>query len=223
MDKPDIIPNNESLNINKYFLLNIEKIIQIFYYIQKHSKAHSKLELIKYLFFADRIHIRNFYSLISLDIYKAMKHGPVASTSLDVLNQNIEYLVNFKDDDLKYLENIEIIDIRNRKIKDVPFDLLSKNEMGSLDQAINLFSEKNLVDISHDYPEWKRFKAFFESNQVSPKTKPIEMEDFFKNPDITDSPAITKYFDGKDPLFKDEEYLEEAKQFYMESIAQYAK
>jgi uncharacterized phage-associated protein len=223
MEQPDRIPNNESLNINKYFLLNIEKIIQVFYYIQKHSRTSSKLELIKYLFFADRIHIRNFYSLISLDIYKAMKHGPVASTSLDVLNQNIEYLVNYKDDDLIYLENIEIIDIRNRKIKEVAIDLLSKNEMNSLDQAINLFSEKDLVDISHDYPEWKRFKSFFESNQVSPKTKPIEMEDFFKNPDLNDSPAITKYFNGKDPLYKDEDYLEEARQFYMENVSQYAK
>jgi hypothetical protein len=152
-----------------------------------------------------------------------MKHGPVASTALDVLNQNIEYLVNYKDEELLFLENIEIIDIRNRKIKEVPVDLLSKNEMNSLDQAINLFSGKNLVDISHDYPEWKRFKTFFESNYVSPKTKLIEMDDFFKNPDITDSPAITKYFNNNDPLYKDEEYLEEARQFYLESIMQYAK
>jgi hypothetical protein len=36
------------VNLNKYRYLNIEKIIQIFYYIQKFSKTDSKIELIKF-------------------------------------------------------------------------------------------------------------------------------------------------------------------------------
>jgi hypothetical protein len=72
--------------LNKYLFLNIEKIVQIFSYIQKHSETTSKLELIKYLFFADRINIRKYFSFISLDNYVALKYGPVASNSLDILN-----------------------------------------------------------------------------------------------------------------------------------------
>jgi hypothetical protein len=202
--------------LSKYAFLNIEKIVQVFYYIQQRAEVTSKLELIKFLFFGDRINIREHFSLISLDTYVAMKYGPVASNSLNILNKKNERLNNFSAKELKFLDNIKKIDKKKRIINPVDFDLLSKNEMSSLDKSIMLFYDKKLVDISHDYPEWKRYKAFFDKNDNS--SKDIIMEDFFKNPDPKDSPAIKKYFGGIDPLYKDEEYLEEAKRFYFESI-----
>jgi len=202
--------------LNKYTSLNIEKIIQVFYYIQQRTDVTSKLELIKFLFFADRINIRERFSLISFDTYVAMKYGPVASNSLDILNKENERLNNFSTKELKFLDNIKEIDKKKRIINPIDFDLLSRNEMESLDKSIALFYRKKLVDISHDYPEWKRYKTYFEQNNKSSKN--IVMDDFFKNPDPNDSPAIKKYFNGKDPLYKDEEYLEEAKRFYFESI-----
>jgi len=206
-------------SLNKYALINIEKIVQIFYFIQQRTNVTSKLELIKFLFFADRINIREHFSLISLDTYVAMKFGPVASNSLDVLNKENKRLINFSAEELKFLDNIKEIDNKKRIIDPIDFDLLSKNEMISLDKSIKLFFRKKLVDISHDYPEWKRYKAFFDKNDNS--SKDIVMDDFFKNPDTNDSPAIKKYFGGIDPLYKDEEYLTEAKKFYFESIGQY--
>jgi len=199
----------------KYGFFNIEKIIQTFFYIQSHSSAKTKLELIKFLFFADRIHIRKHYSFISLDYYVAMKYGPVASTSLDVLNKS-ERLDVFSDDDLKFLDNIDILNKADRIIKNVSNDLLSKNEMSSLDKSIELFSNLKLVDISHDYPEWKRYKDYFQYN--SNFSQPIVIDDFFSNPDIMDSPAIQKYFNSIDPLYEDIEYLNEAKEFYLDSL-----
>ena len=204
--------------LNKYCFLNIEKIVQILYYIQKYSETVSKLELIKYLFFADRIHIREYFSLISLDTYIAMEHGPVASISLNILNKNEEYLNNYKNEELRYLDNIDIINNSNRKINEVTPDLLSKNEMSSLDKSIKLFFRKRLVELTHDYPEWKRFKELFENNYIS--SRAIVMDDFFENPDINDSPAIKEYFNGVDPLYKNEEYLKEARQFYSESLGE---
>jgi len=203
-------------SLNKYALLNIEKIVQILYFIQQRTNITSKLELIKFLFFADRINIREHFSLISLDTYVAMQFGPVASKSLDVLNKENDRLNNFSAEELKFLNNIKEIDNKGRIIDPIDFDLLSKNEMLSLEKSIKLFYRKKLVDISHDYPEWKRYKEYFDRNDNSSKN--INMEDFFKNPDPNDSPAIKKYFGGIDPLYKDEEYLEEAKRFYFESI-----
>jgi uncharacterized phage-associated protein len=204
------------VNLNKYRFLNIEKIIQIFYYIQKFSKTDSKIELIKFLFFGDRIHIREHFSLISLDRYEARKFGPVASIALDILNKNKENLNNYQTNEMKYLDKIIKINNYTRKINKVAFDLLSKNEMHSLDKSIELFSGTKLVDISHDYPEWKRFQDLFEKHLISSEI--INIEDFFENPDINNSPAIQKYFNGKDPLYKDVEFLKEAKQFYLESM-----
>jgi len=210
-------------SLNKYCYFNIEKIVQVFFYIQKYSDTKSVLNLMKYLFFSDRIHLREHYSLISLDRYVALVNGPAASNSLDVLNRKTKYLSKLKDNDLKYLNNIKK-SYNERIILEIGTDLLSKNEMTSLDKAIELFSGKELVEISHDYPEWKRFKNQFEEQVTSSKTSKlvkIEMEDFFKNPDIKDSPAINKYFEGVDPLYKDNEYLDEARQFYLESLGQH--
>jgi hypothetical protein len=44
-----------ALDFNKYRSFNIEKIIQVFAYIQKYAGTQDKLEIIKYLFFADRL------------------------------------------------------------------------------------------------------------------------------------------------------------------------
>ena len=137
----------KAFNLNKYCFLNIEKIIQIFFYIQKYSNTNSKLELIKYLFFADRINIREYYSLISLDTYVALEHGPVASIALNIINKNTEYLNNYEENELKYLKNIKIISNSKRKIGQIGRDLLSNNEMKSLDKSIELFSGKKLVDV----------------------------------------------------------------------------
>jgi len=207
------------LMLNRYNFFNIEKAVQVFYYIQKHSYTKSKLELIKHLFFADRIHLRKHFSLISLDNYIALKFGPVASNSLDVLNKQADYLSNFSDDDKKFLDYIQQTGQFEWEIKEVPNDLLSSNEMQSIDKSISIFSGMKLSDISHDYPEWKRYKNLFDMKLIS--SRPIKMDDFFKNPDISDSPAIQKYFGNTDPLYEDDDYLNEAKEFYLQSIGEY--
>ena len=205
--------NREKMQ-SKYGFFNIEKIIQTFYYIQSHSNVNTKLELIKFLFFADRINIRKHFSFISLDYYVAMRYGPVASTSLDVLNKN-DRLDVFPEGELKYLDYIVVLNNSEREIKNISNDLLSKNEMSSLDKSIELFSKMKLVEISHDYPEWKRYKEYFEYCNSS---QPIVIDDFFNNPNVNDSPAIQKYFNSVDPLYEDIDYLNEAKDFYLDSI-----
>jgi hypothetical protein len=208
------VPENTS-PLNRYYFLNIEKIVQIFFYIQNHAKTTSKLELIKYLFFADRINIRKHFSFISLDTYVALKYGPVASNSLDILNKSRDYISNFTNNELKFLDKIKKVNNDKRIIDAIGNDLLSNNEKNSLDNAISLFQGKPLVKLSHDYPEWKRYKELFEGHYIS--SKPIVIDDFFCNPNIQDSPAIRRYFGNKDPLYEDEEYLKEAKEFYLQS------
>jgi uncharacterized phage-associated protein len=205
---------------NKYGFFNIEKTVQVFYYIQKHAETYSKLELIKFLFFADRIHVRKHFSFISIDNYFAMKYGPVANNSLDVLNKQTEYLSNYPASELKHIDSVTKVNKAKRIIAKVSNDLLSKNEMSSIDKSIKLFSGKKLVDISHDYPEWKRYKELFDLQLIS--KEPVVIDDFFRNPDVSDSPAIQKYFGAVDPLYENEDYLNEAKDFFLQSFGQYA-
>jgi hypothetical protein len=203
--------------LNRYSHFNIEKIIQVLAYIQKKTGAQSKLKLIKYLFFADRVNIRRHFSFISRDYYYALKLGPVASETLDVLDKHDEYL-NYPDEELSLLEKIDIKDNRTRIINETKTDLISKNEMRSIDFVADTFkSSMPLVEFSHEYPEWKRYKELFDNRQAS--RIDIEVEDFFTNPDMNSSPYLAKHF-GEDPLYEDEAYLNEAKKFYLAEMAQ---
>ena len=199
------------MNLEKYQHFNIEKIIQIFAYIQKKAETYSKLELIKYLFFADRYNLRRNLSLISLDNYYAMKLGPVASTSLNVLKKEMDYLDNFPETDLKQLDKILTKGIAFIEISENEIDLLSEKEIKSIELAINTFKGTPFIEISHEYPEWKKFEELFLEHLTS--REPIDMIDFFSNPDIDNSPLLKKYFNCKDPMYEDEEYLKAAKEF----------
>jgi hypothetical protein len=90
--------------------------------------------------------------------------------------------------------------------------------MEALDFSCNTFSgfsKNTLIEITHDYPEWKRYENYFMSDIATSKL--IDINDFFINPDIDKSPAIKKYLNGKDPLWEEEEYLKEAKELYFEN------
>lgn len=205
------------MNLDKYYNFNIEKIIQVFGYLRNKHDVKDKLMLIKLLFFADRIHIRRHFSLISNDVYCPLKHGPVGSSSLDVLNKDSDYLGSYSDDDISLLNKIEIIG-DSRNIEESSTSYLSKNEMQILDEVVQIFGKfgpYDLSEISHDYPEWKRFQQYFEEGNYLRRDKAfIKMEDFFTNPIIEESPALQKYF-GKDPLYEDLEYLDYAKSMYL--------
>ncbi|MDR3093756.1 MAG: SocA family protein [Bacteroidales bacterium] len=198
------------MKLEQYRLFNTEKAVQAFAYIQKVSRAKTKLDLIKFLFFADRIHIRRHFSFISHDRYCALKYGPVASQSLNLLNVQEEW---FPDEDRDQLCKIILKGSSRREINETKTDLLSQNEMESIDLAVSLFQGKPLVDISHEYPEWKRYEDLF---QKGAKSKVIRVEDFFVNPDMAKSPLLQKYF-GEDPLYEEEQYLADALQIYQES------
>jgi hypothetical protein len=203
-------------NLNQYSHFNIEKIIQVLAYIQRKTGARSKLELIKYLFFVDRLHIRRHFSFVSKDFYYALKLGPAASETLDVLDKHEEYL-NYPGYELLLLNKIVSPDNRTRIINETNTDLLSKNEMASINFIADTFkSSMPLVEITHEYPEWKRYKNLFDNKQVSKID--IQIQDFFMNPDMDNSPYLKKYL-GRDPLYEDEAYLEEARQFYFEEMA----
>jgi hypothetical protein len=199
-------------DLSSYARFNIEKIIQILAYIQRETRTRSKLEMIKYLFLSDRANMRRNFSFISRDRYFALKYGPVAAGTLDLLNKEDAFF-NYPEDELLLIDKIDIIDNRERQINETAMDLLSKNEIDSLDFAINTFKGTRLVEVTHEYPEWKRYKDLFDKRLTS--QEPIIMMDFFTNPVLDDSPYLKKTF-GKDPMYLDEDYLSEAREFYQD-------
>jgi hypothetical protein len=209
--KPAAVPQI----LNRYHEFDIEKIIQALAYIQRKSGETDKINLIKYLFFSDRTHVRRYFSFISKDDYFAMKSGSVAFKSLYILNKDGKLFDCPKSELDGHFSKITKKGNSCRIIDEENTDLLSKNEMKTMDFIIDTFKETPLVDISHEYPEWKKYEEQF-NNQLASK-EPITLEDFFTNPDLDSSPLIKKYL-GEDPLYETDEYLTEAKRFCTEEM-----
>jgi hypothetical protein len=204
-----MVEMNEAMR--RYHSFNPEKVLQALGYIQRETGVSDTLQLIKYLFFADRLHLRRYLSFISKDAYYALKNGPAASQTLNLLNKQGEWL-NIPGVE-KQFEKI-LIKKSKREIHEEQTDLLSKNEMDSLDFVIGVLRNRqaDIVALSHEYPEWKRYEESFREQTTG---IPISVDDFFSNPDPGSAPLLQDFF-GEDPFYEDPGYLEEAKKTYHE-------
>lgn len=162
-------------------------ILESFYYLSKKLKSPiDKLAAVKLLFFADRYHLRKYGRLISDDTYYALPHGPVASNSLNIINEVISGENAGVDKQyIKTASATSFIAVDS----EYEIEYLSDSDMEALDFVITEFGDKpawDLRNLTHEYPEWKRFEHTLES-QLSRREK-IVMSDFFENANIDTDP-----------------------------------
>jgi uncharacterized phage-associated protein len=172
---------------SKISLLDLKRIQIVSYLLAKfaaagHNKA-SKLKLIKMVWLADRLHLRRFGLLLTADKYYALKYGPIASRTLDIIDGNatviednvlVHALQYFRKDDARTLFLI---------CQPNDYGCLSEADQESLDQAfekIMPFKPEEISEISHIFPEWSKFSDNF--NENSSGRYLIDLRDFFENP-----------------------------------------
>ena len=162
-------------------------ILESFYYLAKKLNSPiDKLAAVKLLFFADRYHIRKYGRLISEDTYYALPHGPVASNALDIINLVLSN--NDVGTEKKYIKKDEGTAF-SAVSDEYELEYLSDSDVEALDFVIAEFGDMDtwaLRDLTHEYPEWKRYKQTLES-QASRREK-IKMEDFFEESDLEHDP-----------------------------------
>ncbi|MEE6207251.1 MAG: Panacea domain-containing protein [Alphaproteobacteria bacterium] len=194
-------------------IISVRKILQALYYIQSNAPADNEAKnnimyLLKILFFADRYHLRNYGCLATDDIYYAMKNGPVASATFDILRNNLPKNANIYEHML--LEDVEVIDEYSVHINLQGDDELSDSFKEALDFALENYGNYdhfNLSDISHDYPEWKKYENRLKNGE---KRCEIKRDDFFDNPKQLDKSK--KLGIKKDPYLVNIELTEALKQ-----------
>ena len=150
------------------------RIQAIDYIIRNSSTTHSldKTSILNLLFFADRYHLRKYGRTISNDSYCAMRNGLVASKTYVLLKS----IFNEQE-----LEKDGLYNIKSKQafLEREDYDCLSDTDIEALDFSINNFSKfssKELIRISHLYPEWKRFEEELAKLDTS---YPIQIDDFF--------------------------------------------
>src|SRR3990172_5330871 len=119
----------------------------------------NKMQAIKLIYFADRYHLRKYGRPVTNDEYVAMGYGSVGSKTKDIA-ENTTFLDKIESEYSKrYIKNQGQYDIQS--INEVDTDVFSDSDTEALDFAINhlgKFNQFDLADISHAYPEWKKFE-----------------------------------------------------------------
>lgn len=126
----------------------------------------------KLLWLADRMHLGLYARTITGDEYYALERGPVPSGVKKIVNHRIQSDIfdsNFKVEG-KTLKRISSLS---------QYEYLSETDIDVLNQIIEAYgnySERELTELSHKSPEWKRCESKFDAKKKSFK---MEMDDFF--------------------------------------------
>lgn len=194
------------------------KTIQALHYLIKHLGGQVNfMKLLKLIYFADRYHVRKYATLITQDDYVAMKLGAVGSTTMNILKREDIFFRYATEEDAeyhdKYLRNVSDLEIAAQEIPAADegdmYDELSESDKEALDFAMEHFGgfpPFQLADITHDYPEWKKFEKVFREKRASVRS--MKLADFLKDPDLRRSPHLKHSLGGKDPFSDDRAFLD---------------
>jgi len=167
----------------------------------------NKMKALKLIWLSDRYHLRQYGRTITGDQYFAMKNGPVASCTFDLLKgSGISFDRGEMQNIAKYLTSSQY----NYSVGgEADMDVFSETDIEVMDliwEKYNHYDHFALSELSHNFPEWIRYKANFE---IAEKGRyEIIMDDFFVN--VSD----------KIGLFNDsEEFLNESREIFLEFSA----
>jgi len=190
-------------NMCIHFNFDFKKATQALNYLAKKFGGNiNKMQAIKLIYFADRYHLRKYGRPVTNDEYVAMGYGSVGSKTKDIA-ENTTFLDEIESEYSKrYIKNQGQYDIQS--INEVDTDVFSDSDTEALDFAINnlgKFNQFDLADISHAYPEWKKFEKELESGRGSAFS--MNYEDFFKDAEPGDEKL--RLLNGKDLFVMDAE------------------
>ncbi|MGY6648037.1 Panacea domain-containing protein [Wenyingzhuangia sp. IMCC45574] len=162
---------------------------------------------IKLIWLSDRYYLRNHGKTITGDKYFALKNGPLASCTSDIIKA-----YNLSDEELSYREEFfEVAGYILKSVKEPNLKVFSKKELEILKLIYKTFSNEtwdSLSNFSHIFPEWKVYEDELNKNPSS--RYKIDMNMFFKNV-VEDS-----------GLFQNSsEELEDLKKYHQEFFSQY--
>lgn len=158
------------------------------FFASKSGGEIDTLMAIKLVWLADRLHLRTYGRSITNDQYFAMKLGPVASSTYNIIKKS-QFL---SAEEIKYSdEYISPKDYQKQRFLStniVDETVFSKSDLKVLNSIFENFSNMTkwqLSDYSHLFDEWTRYKEQLEKN---PQGRfEINFSDFFNETPFGDS------------------------------------
>lgn len=158
---------------------NYRKTVQALNYFAELSGGElNKMKALKLIWLSDKLHLLLHGRPITGDCYYAMKNGPVASFTKDILEQNS---ISLSEEELAYTADFIFsvgYDFRSRAAGDKK--VFSKTDLSVLDSVFNAYSrfdQFELSDISHEFQEWKQYESAL--NKKIASRFDIKLEELF--------------------------------------------
>jgi len=176
---------------------DFQKLVQLLnLFAEKEGGSINRMKAIKLAWLCDRTHLRRYGRTISGDAYYALPYGPIGTEIKEVseckafYNEKDAYRDQYlgRNDNPYYYNSLKSVDV----------DVFSETDLEVIDQIYEQYksmSQFELKDLSHKYPEWKRFEELLKSGG---RQYPMVDEDFFKDAEGIESSesaeliAITK-------------------------------
>jgi len=185
---------------------NYKKAVQALNYFAINSGGSlNKMKAIKLIWLSDRYHLRHKGRTITGDIYFALKFGPVASCTRDILENNslseeeLEYKKTYIKPFGKYL--YESISEFNPKV----FSIAEVQVLDLMFHTYGHLTEFEISNLSHIFPEWKKYESSL-TGQFSSRFE-IDLDLFFLNSDD----GFNLFMDNENDLADMLEYHNEIK------------
>jgi uncharacterized phage-associated protein len=160
---------------------NYKKAIQALnFFALQDGGNFNKMKAIKLVWLSDRLHLRKYGRTITGDIYFALPHGPVPSTTRDILELNA---FSLSEDECCYADEYLVITGKYdyKSNKEPNLKVFSKTDLDILSTINNYYGRYDhyaLRDISHKFPEWKKWES--KIGKVGSRFL-MDYKDFFKD------------------------------------------
>jgi uncharacterized phage-associated protein len=142
------------------------------FFTEKNGGVIERLELMKFIWMSDRLHLNKYGRTISKDSYCALRLGPIPSRIMDLSKYNNE--------------SFEIDGYNVKSKANFNPDFFSKSDIEIMEYTWNRFNKMGSIefsDYSHEFPEWLRFKKMLDDKSL-PNAYTIVMQDFFEFPKL---------------------------------------
>lgn len=159
------------------------------FFATKENGSISKIKALKLIWLADRFHLRHYGRPILNYVYFALPYGPVASNTKNLADAS-EFL---PESEQGYRDGCLDVSVKNSIRSLAPFEAgpFSMSDIDSMERVYAAFggsSPMELSDVSHQYPEWKRFESDLKNGPFSRFA--MSYSDFFSDPEQHNAPVF---------------------------------
>jgi len=158
------------------FQFDAKKTVQVInYLLNKAEPECTKLKLLKLIFYADREHLRRYGRTITGDNYFALEHGPVASSTKVILDDDTDPKTrSYSSQYLRVVDNRTI-----ESLQETDEDEFSESDQEILDEIIQKYGSLSASKLRAMTHEEKAYIKNWESRGAS-LSSDMPLEDFFE-------------------------------------------